>query len=828
MPPDASKLKLKQVVPSHQRKGVPLNRFFMPMSEEEQAQMEAGVSAQVKPTHRTSQSQEIVKNDRKKLDEIRMAKTMGLLSESSDATESTSRASLSMDPPGPLIVGSLHAAMVAALLCSAAAEEGGTLTGRPEQLKSLVLAVHLVVLLLLVGLGLAEQRFRWLRLPPLLGTGFTLAVVLAELPLWSTYQPPVSTSESWSRCCLHAAGLQSILPFRTRATGATWATCCAILFSVLAAVRLTSDPLGRAQVVGGLLFPLVLTFAASIAGGICVLPTSHSLITQGEVMLIDLLLGRHRFEVEESLSRSFQELLLKQGSIDRPGKGIQRRLMNVVTRIETAALSTSLKRILLAVCRVIGDELVAMSNQQPDVAAAPQFQEAPEMVQHFVLQNLEPVARRVETSLENQAKTPHASLASGSQDIARPVSKRIISKASLSCGWEEVVLKPLLDKLNACNSLTAPPRANEDLVQLLTAGVGRWDLDLFRVAEITERSPLVHVGMMALQETVCDLELLLPKVRSFMASIEALYSKTTPYHNATHAADVMNSMVYFLKLASTPLSMLDPIDTMGALVAAAAHDAGHDGRNNRFQVVASTSIAQLFNDQHCLEHMHCALTFAVLNTTSCNFSAELTEGDYRIFRNTVVTMILETDLASHQETLKRFKLGFLDEVGEAAPYKAKEENTLDGVKKKQLLSFVLKCCDVGGSSKPFSLHARWACRVNAEFFEQGDAELELGLVCSPFCERFATNVADSQTGFFSFIVTPIFSTLNEYFRSRRVKTEVIARMEENAQFWRLFNHKEFDHKDPEQTIPLLQKRFVELALEEGKPKPSARGSPKCG
>lgn len=818
MPQDASKLKLKQVVPSHQRKGVPLNRFFMPMSEEEQAQLEAGVSAQVKQTHGTGQPEEIVKNDRQRLHELRLTKTMGLLSESSATTESTSRASVSMDPPGPLIVGSLHAAMVAALLCSAAAEEGGTLTRRPDQLKSLVLAVHLVVLLLLVGLGLAEQRFRWLRLPPLLGTGLTLAVVLAELPLWSTYQPPVSASESWSRCCLHAAGLQSFLPFRTRATGTTWTTCCAILFAVLAAARLTSDPLGPAQVVGGLLFPLVLTFAASIAGGTCVLPTSHSLTTQGEVMLTDLLLGRHRLEVEENLSRSFQELLVK--PIDRQGKGIQRRLMNVVTKIETVALSTSLKRILLAVCRAIGDELVAMSNQQSDVAAAPQFQEAPEMVRHFVLQNLEPVAPRVETALENLAKSPRASLASGSQDAPRSVSKRIISKPSLSCGWEEVVLKPLLDKLNACNALTAPPRADEDLVQLLTAGVGRWDLDLFRVAEITERSPLVHVGMMALQETVCDLELHLPKVRSFMASIEALYSKTTPYHNATHAADVMNSMVYFLKLTSTPLAMLDPVDTMGALVAAAAHDAGHDGRNNRFQVVASTSIAQLFNDQHCLEHMHCALTFAVLNTTSCNFAAELTEGDYRVFRNTVVTMILETDLASHQETLKRFKLSFLDE--------AKDEKSLDGVKKKQLLSFVLKCCDVGGSSKPFSLHARWACRVNAEFFEQGDAELELGLVCSPFCERFATNVADSQTGFFSFIVTPIFSTLNEYFRSRRVKAEVIARMEENAHFWRMFNDKEFDHKDPEQTIPLLQKRFAELALEEGKPKPSARASPKCG
>ena len=63
--------------------------------------------------------------------------------------------------------------------------------------------------------------------------------------------------------------------------------------------------------------------------------------------------------------------------------------------------------------------------------------------------------------------------------------------------------------------------------------------------------------------------------------------------------------------APETLSRLDPIDYLGALVAAAAHDVGHDGRNNRFHVVATTPFAQLFNDQHCLENMHCALAFAV-------------------------------------------------------------------------------------------------------------------------------------------------------------------------------------------------------------------------
>ena len=57
---------------------------------------------------------------------------------------------------------------------------------------------------------------------------------------------------------------------------------------------------------------------------------------------------------------------------------------------------------------------------------------------------------------------------------------------------------------------------------------------------------------------------------------------------------------------------------------------------------------------------------------------------------------------------------------------------------------------------------------------QGDAEKCIGLPPSPFCDRLARNMADSQKGFYDFIVLPLYNALNDYLQSRRVQTEVLA------------------------------------------------------
>jgi len=61
------------------------------------------------------------------------------------------------------------------------------------------------------------------------------------------------------------------------------------------------------------------------------------------------------------------------------------------------------------------------------------------------------------------------------------------------------------------------------------------------------------------------------------------------------------------------------------------------------------------------------------------------------------------------------------------------------------------------------LFHRWADRVLAEFFLQGDQERDAGQSISPLCDRFTTNRATSQINFIEFVVAPLFSLVSKIF-----------------------------------------------------------------
>lgn len=323
---------------------------------------------------------------------------------------------------------------------------------------------------------------------------------------------------------------------------------------------------------------------------------------------------------------------------------------------------------------------------------------------------------------------------------------------------------------------------------------------MLAVGALCGNHPLRPVAELAMQPLVRDLKLDGAVVQAFFTSLEERYSSSNSYHNSIHAADVLHSMRFFLGLKSTPLQPLLPLERLAALTAAAAHDVGHDGRTNRFHTMAATPLAQLYNDQSCLEQLHCAITFALLQAEGANFSSALTPGQWQAFRSTVVLMILETDLGKHFQSMAAFKKDFVESTPES----------LDIPQQRQLLSFVLKACDVGASGKPFAVHAQWTTRINAEFYRQGDHEKELGLAPSPFCDRSVQNVADSQKGFYSFIVTPLFSSLNDYLRSCRVQQEILQEVTANQDFWQCFPSEEFNYEEPVESVPALLKMYEEL------------------
>ena len=158
---------------------------------------------------------------------------------------------------------------------------------------------------------------------------------------------------------------------------------------------------------------------------------------------------------------------------------------------------------------------------------------------------------------------------------------------------------------------------------------------------------------------------------TLLGRIERGYLASNPFHNALHASDVMFTTHYFLQapllrdttgpldkfaavlagathtpsahrtpsVPSAPLKLRDTV-RVAQILAAAAHDLGHPGLSNPFLIASRDATAITYNDQSVLEMFHIAGTFAIMLTEpGCDVTAHMTRGEFRQFRETMVSMV---------------------------------------------------------------------------------------------------------------------------------------------------------------------------------------------
>lgn len=68
-------------------------------------------------------------------------------------------------------------------------------------------------------------------------------------------------------------------------------------------------------------------------------------------------------------------------------------------------------------------------------------------------------------------------------------------------------------------------------------------------------------------------------LQNWLTLIEANYQGANSYHNSTHAADVLQTTAYFLEKDRIKALFDDSLDVAACLIAAAAHDVDHPGKN---------------------------------------------------------------------------------------------------------------------------------------------------------------------------------------------------------------------------------------------------------
>ena len=141
----------------------------------------------------------------------------------------------------------------------------------------------------------------------------------------------------------------------------------------------------------------------------------------------------------------------------------------------------------------------------------------------------------------------------------------------------------------------------------------------------------------------------------FLDKINKGYRPSVQYHNAIHAADVLQMAALLLVQGNVrAFARLTDLDVLSVVVASICHDYGHDGFNNAYHVNAITERAIRFSDQSVQENHHIAESFAILNEPKFNFLKAYSRDDFKTFRKRVIGIVLATDMARHVSDLATF------------------------------------------------------------------------------------------------------------------------------------------------------------------------------
>jgi hypothetical protein len=259
-------------------------------------------------------------------------------------------------------------------------------------------------------------------------------------------------------------------------------------------------------------------------------------------------------------------------------------------------------------------------------------------------------------------------------------------------------------------------------------GVDEWDWDIWRLREASKGRPLQALGWHLLHkhDLIQGLGLDWDVVRRWLAFVEGLYHDT-PYHNSTHAADVLQAVHHLLVRAGT-LDILShcPTTVLALLLAAMLHDAGHDGRTNLYHQNALTPRALAFNDQSIQENYHLAAVFSAMAADpAIDILAALRPAQAREIRRLAILTTLATDMKSHFLHLQEFKAAIAAAApAAAAPSPAAAAAAVaaawrdDPARVDRLCAHVLHAADLSNPCRPGPLSRRWAERVMEEFFAQ--------------------------------------------------------------------------------------------------------------
>ncbi|KAL6762819.1 hypothetical protein V8C86DRAFT_550956 [Haematococcus lacustris] len=343
------------------------------------------------------------------------------------------------------------------------------------------------------------------------------------------------------------------------------------------------------------------------------------------------------------------------------------------------------------------------------------------------------------------------------------------------------------------------PRGQVHQVESCLSSANSWAFDAFQLTSATAGRPLSVLAYWLLHQSglAAWAHLDHTKLARWLCRIEDGYC-ANPYHNRSHAADVVQTMHMLLTRGGLMPGYADHLTQLAAYLAAVCHDYQHIGRTNDWLVETQDELALRYNDRSPMENHHLAGAFNLLKHPDMNFLQAMPKATYDRLRKLMIELVLGTDMKQHFSIIGQFTAlhrpgGDGQAAGKTAipshvraPQQARSSNSsaasfakdssqdinaslqpVSDQDKLLSLQMALKCSDLGHLAAPLPVHLAWVSRLEAEFFAQGDAERAQGLTISPLCDRTKQGITKSQVGFFDFVALPLFTNFTARFTAAK-------------------------------------------------------------
>ncbi|KOC59811.1 High affinity cAMP-specific and IBMX-insensitive 3',5'-cyclic phosphodiesterase 8B [Habropoda laboriosa] len=361
-------------------------------------------------------------------------------------------------------------------------------------------------------------------------------------------------------------------------------------------------------------------------------------------------------------------------------------------------------------------------------------------------------------------------------------------RSSVESGPRYSAVKAIASNIAASRMQIKGFRGPQEIAEILDRCL-EWNFDIFKLEILTEKRPLLFLGMTVMNQFRAPARLGCEEkiVQNWLTMIEMNYQAQNVYHNSTHAADVLQATARFMQ-SERLKQILEPLDEVATLIAAAAHDVDHPGRSSQFLCNADDKLAILYNDLSVLESHHAALTFKLsLSNDNVNIFKNLERDTYKQLRQTVIDMILATEMTKHFEHLARFMNICSSRI---ADYQQAYSDTVDMSVVLQPDNVVLvkrmmiKCADVSNPTRPLKCCIEWARRITEEYFSQTDEEKKLKLpVQMAMFDRLTCSIPKAQIGFVDFIINDMVEAWDAFIDM----PEMVGHMRQNYEKWKEYN-----------------------------------------